>query len=195
MGVVIVQEGLSHFFVEVNDIETIRQGVKERGDEAMKKELERAIEFRKNKNYKESNATLIKLVQEYPEDASINYQCAWSFDLLGEESTAVSYYEKAIELGLPSTELEGALLGLGSTYRTLGEYEKSKMVFLKGTALFPENRAIPTFYSMTLYNLNEHSKAMELLLKCLIDTTTDVEILNYKKAIDFYSSRLDEVWK
>jgi hypothetical protein len=48
---------------------------------------------------------------------------------------------------------------------------------------------------MTLYNLNEHSKAMELLLKCLIDTTTDDKILSYKKAIEFYSNKLDEVWE
>lgn len=119
----------------------------------------------------------------------------WSFDLLGKELQAVPFYEKSIQLGLSSKELEGALLGLGSTYRTLGEYEKSKNVFLKGIELFPNNRAIQTFYSMTLYNLNEHTKAMELLLNCLINTTTDDEILKYKKAIDFYSDKLDTVWK
>lgn len=48
---------------------------------------------------------------------------------------------------------------------------------------------------MTLYNLNENKKAMEILLKILIDTTTDSEILSYKKAINFYSEKLDEIWK
>lgn len=157
--------------------------------------LEKAIYLRKTKNYKESNELLMELVQGFPDNASINYQCAWSFDLLGEESKAVPFYEKSIELGLPLEELEGALLGLGSTYRTLGEYEKSKIIFLKGIESFPNNRAIQTFYSMTLYNLNEHNKAMELLLKCLIDTTTDNELLKYKKAIDFYSDKLDNIWK
>ncbi|MEK4700055.1 tetratricopeptide repeat protein [Solibacillus sp. FSL R7-0668] len=157
--------------------------------------LEKAIDLRENGNYKESNELLLELVQDFPENASINYQCAWSFDLLGKELQAVPFYEKSIQLGLSSKELEGALLGLGSTYRTLGEYEKSKNVFLKGIELFPNNRAIQTFYSMTLYNLNEHTKAMELLLNCLINTTTDDEILKYKKAIDFYSDKLDTVWK
>ena len=158
-------------------------------------ELEKAVDLRKSGNHKESNQLLTKLVQEFPNNASINYQCAWSFDLLGEESKAVPYYENAIKLGLSSKELEGALLGLGSTYRSLGEYEKSKSTFLKGIESFPNNKAIQTFYSMTLYNLNEHSKAMELLLKCLTDTTTDDEILGYKKAIDFYSNKLDEIWE
>ncbi|MEC5425805.1 tetratricopeptide repeat protein [Virgibacillus sp. C22-A2] len=161
----------------------------------MAKELERAIDLRKAGDHKESNELFMKLVQKFPDNASINYQCAWSFDLLGEESKAVPFYENAIKLGLSSNELEGALVGLGSTYRTLGEYENSKRVFQMAIESFPNNRAIQTFYSMTLYNLNEHSEAMELLLKCLIDTTTDEKILSYKKAIDFYSNTLDKLWK
>lgn len=161
----------------------------------MEKDLYKAINIRNSGAHKESNELLMKLVQEHPENASINYQCAWSFDLLGEESKAVPFYEKAIELGLSSYELEGALIGLGSTFRTLGEYDKSKMTLQKGIETFPNNKAIQIFFSMTLYNLNEHSKAMELLLKCLIDTTEDQKILSYKKAIDFYSNKLDEIWE
>lgn len=157
-------------------------------------QLKKAIDLRQRGHHEESSELLIKLVEEFPDHASINYQCAWSFDVLGEESKAVPFYEKAIKLGLSSNELEGALLGLGSTYRTLGDYEKSKSIFLKGIESFPTNRAIQTFYAMTLYNLNEHSQAMEWLLTCLIDTTTDDEILRYKKAIEFYSDKLDEIW-
>jgi len=161
----------------------------------MEKALETAIELRKNGKYQESNEILIKLVGKFPNNALIQYQCAWSFDVLGEESKAVPYYEKAIRLGLAGAELEGALLGLGSTYRTLGEYEKSQNTFLNGIELFPNNRALQVFYSMTLYNLNEHSAAMELLLKCLTETTTDKDILQYRKAISFYSDKLDKIWQ
>ncbi|AWB45257.1 hypothetical protein DCC85_14160 [Paenibacillus sp. CAA11] len=160
----------------------------------MKKEMTKAIELRINGNLKESNELLITMVKESPNDAYINYQCAWSFDVLGEEMKAVPFYENAINLGLDGKDLEGALLGLGSTYRTLGEYEKSKSTFSKGMELFPGNKAIQVFYSMTLYNLKEHNSAMKLLLNCLIDTTTDKEILSYKKAISFYSDKLDEIW-
>ena len=160
----------------------------------MKKELDWAIKLRKEGKQKESNELLVKLVKAFPDDAVINYQCAWSFDLLGKESLAVPFYEAAIQLGLSRNELAGALLGLGSTYRTLGDYEKSKVVFLKGMDLYPNNRAIQLFYSMTLYNLKDHKNAMELLLKCLVDTTSDQEILTYKKAIHFYSDKLNTIW-
>lgn len=161
----------------------------------MENELIEALDLRKRGCHKESNEVLIKLIKEHPNNAFIHYQCAWSYDLLGEEAKAVPYYEEAIRLGLPKEELEGAFLGLGSTYRTLGEYEKSKQVLREGVEQFPNNRALQVFYSMTLYNLNEHSEAMEILLKSLIETTTDQEILNYKRAIEFYSDKLDEVWK
>ncbi|OCA88611.1 MULTISPECIES: tetratricopeptide repeat protein [unclassified Bacillus (in: firmicutes)] len=157
-------------------------------------QLIKALELRKDGKKKESNQILLKMVEKYPDNAIINYQCAWSFDVLGEESKAVPFYEKSIKQGLSDKDLEGAILGLGSTYRALGEYEKSEKVFLKGIELFPTNRAVQVFYSMTLYNLNEHKKAMEFLLKCLIDTTTDSEILSYKEAINFYADKLDEMW-
>jgi len=160
----------------------------------MDRELDQAIDLRKSGHYQESNELLVKLAQKFPDHASINYQCAWSFDLLGEERKAVPYYEKAIQLGLPPKELEGAIIGLGSTYRTLGEYEKSKAILQKGIETFPNNWAIKTFYSMTLYNLREHHKAMELLLKCLTETSQDPDIISYKRAIDFYSDKLDEIW-
>ncbi len=114
---------------------------------------------------------------------------------MGEETQGVPFYEMVIQLGLSGMELEEALLGLGSSYRALGSYEQSEEVFLKGMELFPNNRALQVFYSMTLYNLKEHHQAMEFLLNCLADTTKDQEILNYKKAIHFYADKLDRIWR
>lgn len=158
------------------------------------KELERAIELRREGRLKESSKILINLANEYPDNSIIHYQCAWSFDAQGLEKEAVPYYEKAISLGLPDEYLQEAFLGLGSTYRTLGEYEKSKEVFEKGMVKFTENRALKVFYSMTLYNLREYSKAMEILLTNLAHTSLDENVKRYRKAIDFYSDKLDEVW-
>ena len=161
----------------------------------MEKELSAALHLRACGEYAKSNSLLLDLVQQFPKDASILYQCAWSFDLLGEERKAVTYYEKAIELKLHMDELEGALLGLGSTYRTLGEYEKSRKTLLQGIASFPENKAFQVFYAMTLYNLKEHNQAMKLLLTCLVDTTADEQLVNYQKAIRFYADKLDVKWE
>lgn len=58
--------------------------------------LNKALDLRKNGNFKESNEVLSELVREFPEDALYNYQYAWSFDILGEEEKAVPYYEKML---------------------------------------------------------------------------------------------------
>jgi tetratricopeptide (TPR) repeat protein len=160
----------------------------------MNAQLEKAISLRAENRLLESNRLLLELVKTQPENALVHYQCAWSFDVLGKESEAVPYYEKAISLGLSGADLEGALLGLGSTYRTLGNYEKSKETFEKGLKLFPNNQALRVFYAMTLYNLNQPKQAMELLLNCLIETTFDEKIKQYERAIRFYADKLDQVW-
>jgi putative acetyltransferase len=161
----------------------------------MREELKQAMKLREDGKLKEANALCLQLVNRYPNDPDVHYQCAWSFDVLGEEAAAVPYYEKAIALGLPDKELAGAYLGLGSTYRTLGNYEKSKETFQKGMSRFPENRALSVFYAMTLHNLHQHEQAMEILLRCIADTTNDAEVLSYQRAIRFYAGQLDRVWR
>lgn len=161
----------------------------------MEKELEQAVRLRSEGRLNESNEQLVRLAERHPDDARVNFQCAWSFDVLGQEAAAVPYYERAIAAGLPDEELKRALLGLGSTYRTLGDYEKSAAVFNRGTEVFPEDRALQVFRAMTLYNLGEHARAMELLLRNLADTTSDGGIRSYGQAIRFYSDKLDTIWK
>ena len=157
--------------------------------------MQQAIQLRSEGKLQESNRLLLRLVSQHPNDIYLNYQCAWSFDVLGKESQAVPFYEKAIEGNLNDDDLANAYLGLGSTYRALGEYENSKHTFEKGLKKFPDNLAIQVFYAMTLFNLNEHERSMELLLKNLATTSSDSDIQKYKRAIVFYSDKLNEVWK
>lgn len=143
-------------------------------------------------SFESTMAYLNRLLSVSPGDPQVHYQIAWTHDVLGKESDAVAAYEKAIELGLTGVDLEGACLGLGSTYRCLGMYEKSKLALQKGIDQFPENGALKTFLAMTLYNLGEHNKAMEIMLKELVRVTQDPTILNYRRAILNYSDKLDE---
>lgn len=156
----------------------------------MKDQIKKAVELRKKGFLEESNALLLVLVKSNPNDAMVNYQCAWSFDVLERETEAIPYYEKAIALGLPKDDLKEAYLGLGSTYRTIGQYEQSKAVFENALAQFDDN-GLKVFYAMTLYNLKLHEEAMAILLKLLADTSNDSHIQSYAKAIHYYAPQLD----
>ena len=104
------------------------------------------------------------------------------------------FYERAIAGGLSGRDLEGAFVGLGSTYRSLGEYRRAVETLREGLARFPENRAMEVFLAMALYNVGEHREATESLLRTLSETSADEGVSAYKEAIVFYAGRLDETW-
>ena len=103
----------------------------------------------------------------------------------------MGYYVKAIENGLEGEDLEGAYLGLGSTYRCLGEYDKAEKTFMEALKIFPKNLEFEVFYAMTLYNLKRHSESMERLLRVIAKSSADENIKSYRKAILYYSDKLD----
>lgn len=133
---------------------------------------------------------LKELDAQFPNVAEINYQIAWTCDVLGREAEALPFYEKAVALGLPANELAGALLGLGSTLRNLGKLERSAEVLRSGQAQFPDNREFDVFLALTLHALGQHAEAMKLLLTTIADTTDDPGLTAYQRAIRFYAGKL-----
>ncbi len=160
----------------------------------MKERIKKAVELRNQGKLEESNEVMKDLVKEYPENAEVNYQCAWSFDVLSLEKEAIPYYEKAIAGNLNDEDMQEAYIGIGSTYRVIGRYQDSKDIFEKGMKLFPENRAMQIFYAMTLHNLGLYNKAIEIVLRNLAETSNETEIKKFSKAIRFYSDKLDKIW-
>ncbi|MFS0780555.1 tetratricopeptide repeat protein [Bacillus sp. 1P06AnD] len=160
----------------------------------MYEELREAICLRDRGCLEQANERLIELAELHKEDALIHYHCAWSFDALGRETEAISHYVKAIESDLQGDELKGAYIGLGSTYRSVGMYDLAIQTFEKGLEVFPANPALTIFYSMALYNIGRHEKAMELLLNGIVDHTKNEEIKSFERAIRFYSTQLNTIW-
>ncbi|OBZ13159.1 MULTISPECIES: M48 family metallopeptidase [Bacillales] len=156
--------------------------------------LTKAIKLREAGRLEEAKTILFDLARDEPRNPSVWYQLAWVHDVMTLERGAVSYYIIAIELGLSGEERQGAFLGLGSTYRTLGMYENALSVFEDAIKQYPERREFQVFYAMTLYNMKDYGRAMEILLKQLADTSDDEGIQAYKKAIHFYADKLDQTW-
>lgn len=154
--------------------------------------LQQVQKLRSEGSFEKTMEYLRTLLNQRPDDPLVHYQIAWTHDALGKEADAVPAYEKAISLGLTGKDLEGALLGLGSTYRCLGDYPNSERILKKAISLFPENSALKCFFALTQYNLKNASGAIEILLKELVRTTSDEEIKKYAPAFLFYADKLDE---
>jgi tetratricopeptide (TPR) repeat protein len=160
----------------------------------LKYTMQDAVALRSGGQAEEARIILLNLLAEDKENAELLYQLAWTHDVLGLEREAVPYYEQSLALGLPQDQRAGALLGLGSTYRTLGEYSRSREVLQQGAREYPERKEFPAFLAMALHNLGAHHEAMEILLKLLAETSADPGIKDYSKAIAFYSDKLDQIW-
>jgi tetratricopeptide (TPR) repeat protein len=89
--------------------------------------------------------------------------------------------------------LNAAIIGLGSTYRTVGRYQQSKDLLEKGIKQF-DNQAMKVFLAMTLYNLKAHEAAMQQLLQLLAETSSDSSIRQFSEAIAYYADRLNDIW-
>jgi tetratricopeptide (TPR) repeat protein len=94
--------------------------------------LETARQLRQAGQHEEARQSLVALLGATPDDPVLNYEAACAHDYLGLEREAVPFYERAIANGLTGEPLQGALLGLGSTYRALGDYEKAMATFRLG---------------------------------------------------------------
>lgn len=161
----------------------------------MENKLLEAIQLRKDNKPDQALVLLTELLKSSPDDPTINYQMAWTCDFMGKESDAVPYYEKAISNGLTGEDRKGAMLGLGSTYRCLGEHQKSLKVFNQAINEFAEDRSLKVFRALTLYNLGKSEDSVGQLLILLLDTTSDQSIKSYDNALRFYSDKLSETWK
>jgi tetratricopeptide (TPR) repeat protein len=153
-----------------------------------------AIRLRQRGEYTRAWRILRQLHRADPDDVRINYQCAWVCDLRGNERAAVPFYERAIQRGLFGEDLRGALLGLGSTYRCLGDYRKSATVLRRGLRTFPKAREFSVFLALVEYNRGHHASAMELLLRTLVETTRDSGLRRYQRALLYYADKLDRKW-
>jgi len=133
---------------------------------------------------------LRKLDAAHANVAEINYQLAWTCDVLGRAEEALPFYEKAVALGLAPNELSGALIGLGSTLRALGQLERSAEVLRSGQLQFPDNPEFAAFLALTLHAQGKSAEALRLALETLCDTTEDPGLTAYQRAIRHEAGKL-----
>jgi len=124
--------------------------------------------------------------------ARILHEWAGAHDRRGEEREAIPLYEQAIHEGLRGKELAGACLGLGSSYRCVGEAGRAVATLRKAAARFPRDRALRPFLAMALHSVGEHGQAIGLLLRELAQTSADPGIQRYRSALVYYARELTQ---
>jgi len=156
--------------------------------------VQEANALRDQGRHEEARALLVQLCKQAPQDAELHYATACVHDFLGQEAEAVPFYRAALAGDLSAESRQGAFLGLGSTYRTLGQYEAAHATLTAGVQAFPHARELQVFLAMTLYNLGDAKAAVQSLLVQLAQTSCDAGIQAYQGAIELYAGDIDRVW-
>src|SRR5690606_10817684 len=156
----------------------------------MNARLHEALALRAQGRLDEALALLRQLRAERPEDALLALHTAMTHDSLGQETEAIPLYEEALALGLSGDDRRAALLGLGSSYRSVGHLEASERVLRQGMAEFPEAAGFPAFLALTLHDQGKGSEAVPMLLTTLLDTTANEGLRRYERALRFYAEQL-----
>ncbi len=157
---------------------------------AWKEELDAIVGARAHGQFNQLLPRLQDLDARHPHVAEIAYQIAWTCDTLGRHEQALAAYDKALALGLPPNEHSNALIGLGSTLRSLGQLDRSAEILRSGQRLFPENREFDAFLALTLHAQGKHAEALALALDALITTTEDPGLTAYGRALRQAASQL-----
>lgn len=157
------------------------------GDE-LEARLRHAVGLREQGLDELSCAELRVLAGEYPDDAEVNFQTAWSHDNAGLEQEAIPFYERALKLpGLTGEQRQAALLGLGSSYRLVDRAADAVQVLEDAVGEFPENAALRVFLAIACHAAGRHGRATGTLLELLASTSADSSIIDYRRAILEYS--------
>lgn len=141
--------------------------------------------------YQEATALALRQLATEPEAAMLHFQLACLYDVQGLEQQAIPCYLAALARDLSPAQRREAWLGLGSTYRALGEYPASLRAFDDGLTEFPQANELMLFRAMALYNLGENKRAVADLLLLLADTSSDPDIRGYQRAIRHYAADLN----
>ncbi|MBK8129000.1 MAG: tetratricopeptide repeat protein [bacterium] len=105
--------------------------------------IARARELRDQDQLEESQAILLALMDDFPEDPLVLYEVGGSYDVLGEEREAIPYYEDAIEEGLSGDDLQECLICLGSCRRVIGEFDGAVKALETAVSQFPRQQKRP----------------------------------------------------
>lgn len=157
----------------------------------MEESLKIALKMRRDGDLHASNQLLKELALQHPNHSKVQYECAWSYDILAKEEKAIIFYLQALELGLPDEEAVNAYAQLGSLYRLSDKLVEAEKLLMEGMRKFWHVGLLKVYYAFTLYDQGKTGEAMRWMTQALLDASADPEIVSNQRAIRYLGSNLD----
>ena len=151
--------------------------------DAIEAQLDAIFATRNRENMRPTIDALLPLYDEHPENARVLYELGGAYDTAGDEATAVTFYERAMERGLAGDVRRRCSLQYGSTLRNLGRIDDSLRAFARARAEFPESVALGAFEALTFHADGRPNTALASLLVLLAEHVHSPELYRYKPAL------------
>ncbi|HOU40511.1 MAG TPA: tetratricopeptide repeat protein [Promineifilum sp.] len=154
--------------------------------------IEAARRLRHDDDLEGSQALLLGLMEEFPDDPLVLFEVGGAYDVMGEVEMAIPYYQRAIDAGLEGSDRHECLLCLGSSLRLAGETDDAVETLSQAIDEFPERNSGRVFLALAHYSNGDANEAVRDLLAVLLATTQDADILAYADTFDYVKDNLDE---
>jgi Flp pilus assembly protein TadD len=126
-----------------------------------------------------------------PQDVRAVMAAAYACDRIGLEQEAIEYYERAWELGVPTAERPGFLVGFGSTLRNVGRAEEAVARLAEATAEFPDDASLRAFLALALHSAGHATLALATMLEAALAAAARPDGFGpYARALTSYQREL-----
>lgn len=140
--------------------------------------------------HEEAYGEAVALSQALPNNARAQAAAAYAADRVGRDAEAVTFYERAFELGSPEDDRSGFLLGYGATLQSVGRLEEAVAVLRKAALQYPSDTALRAFLALALHAYGKHTEAMATLLDAALTAAREDGFGYYDRALREYQEQL-----
>ena len=108
---------------------------------------------------------------------------ALSLDAASREKQAIPLYRLAIARGLANEDLHTALIGLGSSLRTVGNTPAAITTLRKARRLFPRDIVVIMFLALAHYDAGQCDLVIRQLADALLNESTQPRLTRYRRVL------------
>jgi tetratricopeptide (TPR) repeat protein len=108
---------------------------------------------------------------------------AISLDAAGREKQAIPLYRLALARGLANEDSHTALIGLGSSLRTLGRTSAAIATLRNARRLFPRDLVVIMFLALAHYDAGQRDLVIRQLGDALLNESKQPRLAYYRRAL------------
>lgn len=146
--------------------------------------------LKRSGRHEEVYVKAVDLARAFPSDVRAQTAAAYAADRLGNDEEALTFYERAFELGPLEDDRSGFLLGYGSTLRSVGRLKEAVEVLRSAVYQSPSENSLRAFLALALHSNGLYTEAMATMLDAALRAARADGFEHYDRALREYQEQL-----